>query len=125
MTEPRHVFDALGGLPTWTADSPPRARQPFPYPAMGGGTAPYYKHTALDSEQTGFCIQQIKSDPREENSSLRRGWLAGSGALCDFANDPSARSAGDLAMNLTDAELGRGSKHLDFGNDTLRDCRPA
>jgi hypothetical protein len=50
---------------------------------------------------------------------------AGAGAFGDFGDDPSARSAGDLALNLADAEVGGGSERLDLGDDALRYCRPA
>src|SRR5271166_5573252 len=53
------------------------------------------------------------------------GRLAVAGAPGDFADDPPARSAGDLTLNLADAEVGGRSEHLDLGDDALRCCRPA
>src|SRR5208283_5493486 len=51
------------------------------------------------------------------------GRLAVAGAPGDFADDPTARSAGDLTLNLADAEVGGRSEHLDLGDDALRCCR--
>src|SRR5271166_1994184 len=53
------------------------------------------------------------------------GRLAVAGAPGDFTDDPPARSAGDLTLNLADAEVGGRSEHLDLGDDALRCCRPA
>ena len=51
------------------------------------------------------------------------GRLAVAGAPGDFTDDPPARSAGDLTLNLADAEVGGRSEHLDLGDDAPQSRR--
>jgi hypothetical protein len=49
----------------------------------------------------------------------------GAGAFGDLADDPAACLAGDPGLDLTNAEVGRDGKCLDFAHDPLRDGRAA
>ena len=52
-------------------------------------------------------------------------WLHGAGTFGDFSDDTAARTAGDFALNLANAEVGGRGKRLDLTDDALLGGWPA